>query len=111
MEFDNLRSQYVTSSRWGGRRYPPFAFTEQGVAMLSGVLNSPRAIQVNIVIMRVFVRMRQMLADHAELRLKLEKLERKYDAQFRVVFQAIRKLMEPTRPQKKQRQIGFVSRE
>jgi hypothetical protein len=96
-EFDNLRyqsgtsslrSQFVTS-RWGGRRYPPYAFTEQGVAMLSSVLHSDRAIHVNIEIMRAFVRLRQMLASNVELARKLAALERKYDTQFKVVFDAI----------------------
>ncbi|HSW52867.1 MAG TPA: ORF6N domain-containing protein [Sulfuricaulis sp.] len=105
-EFENLRSQFVTS-RWGGRRYPPNAFTEQGVAMLSSVLNSKRAIQVNIEIMRAFVRLRQMLASNAELARKLAALEKKYDAQFRVVFDAIRELMTPPAPKKK-RSIGFA---
>ena len=107
-EHANLRSQFATSSsrRWGGRRYPPYAFTEQGVAMLSSVLNSKCAIGVNIEIMRAFVRLRQMLASHADLRRKLAALERKYDAQFRVVFDAIRELMEPTKKKKKGR-IGF----
>ncbi|HLA28083.1 MAG: DNA-binding protein [Planctomycetes bacterium RIFCSPLOWO2_12_FULL_50_35] len=91
-EFDNLKSQIVTSS-WGGlRRATPYAFTEQGVAMLSGVLNSQRAVQVNIEIMRAFVRLRQMLASNAELSRKLDALEKKYDAQFKVVFDAIREL-------------------
>jgi phage regulator Rha-like protein len=104
-EFDLLRSQSVTSSQWGGRRYPPYAFTEQGVAMLSSVLNSPRAIQVNIEIMRAFIRLRRILASHAVLARKLETLEKKYDAQFKVVFDAIRKLMTP--PEPKRRRIGF----
>src|SRR5208337_5297038 len=85
-EFAVLRSQSVTSSGWGGRRYPPYAFSEQGVAMLSSVLNSPRAIQVNIEIMRAFIRLRRMLAAHKELARKLEALEKKYDQQFQVVF-------------------------
>ncbi|MCK4342747.1 MAG: ORF6N domain-containing protein [Phycisphaerae bacterium] len=102
-----LRSQFASSKQGrGGRRYSPYAFTEQGVAMLSSVLNSPRAIQVNIEIMRAFVRLRQMLASHADLRRKLLALERKYDAQFKVVFDAIRKLMEPA-AEKKKRRIGF----
>jgi len=107
-EFDNLRSQFATSRSggWGGRRYPPYAFTEQGVAMLSSVLNSKRAIRVNIEIMRAFVRLRQMLASHAQLRHKLAAMERKYDAQFKVVFDAIRELMEPGEKPKKGR-IGF----
>ncbi|MEW6386981.1 MAG: hypothetical protein AB1491_05630 [Thermodesulfobacteriota bacterium] len=95
----------MTSSQWGGHRYPPYAFTEQGVAMLSSVLHSPRAIAVNIEIMRAFIRLRRMLASHADLARKLETLEKKYDAQFKVVFDAIRKLMafpEPKRPR-----IGF----
>ena len=104
-EFAYLRSQSVTSSDWGGRRYPPYAFTEQGVAMLSSVLRSQRAIRVNIEIMRAFIRLRQMLASHAELARKLDALEKKYDAQFKVVFEAIRQLMAP--PEPKRRAIGF----
>jgi len=105
-EFAHLRSQFVISSVWGGRRYPPYAFTEQGVAMLSSVLRSDRAVRVNIEIMRAFVQLRRMLATHAELAHKLEELERKYDAQFKVVFEAIRELMTPPEPKKK-RPIGF----
>jgi len=105
-EFNNLRSQFVTSS-WGGRRYPPYAFTEQGVAMLSSVLHSDRAIHVNIEIMRAFVRLRQLLASNTELARKLAALEKKYDTQFKVVFDAIRELMTPTEPKKK-RPIGFA---
>ncbi len=108
-EFKILRSQFVTSSQWGGRRYLPFAFTEQGVAMLSSVLRSRRAVLVNIEIMRAFVRVRQMLASHAALARKLDALEKKYDAQFRVVFDAIRELMAPPQPNRK-RAIGFVPR-
>ena len=104
-EFDDLRSQIVTSS-WGGRRYPPYAFTEQGVSMLSSVLRSKRAIQVNIEIMRAFVQLRRMLASQADLARKLAVLEKKYDAQFKVVFDAIRELMAPPEPNKKQN-IGF----
>jgi hypothetical protein len=104
-EFANLKSQFVTSS-WGGiRRAMPYAFTEQGVAMLSGILNSPRAIRVNIEIMRAFVRLRQMLVSNAELARKLHALEKKYDAQFKVVFDAIRELMTP--PDKPRRRIGY----
>ncbi len=87
-ELSHLRSQSVTSSDWGGRRYPPHAFTEQGVAMLSSVLRSERAVQVNIEIMRTFVRLREMLAGHVERAQKRTALERKYDAQFKVVFDA-----------------------
>ncbi|HTP51399.1 MAG TPA: ORF6N domain-containing protein [Anaeromyxobacteraceae bacterium] len=104
-EAQNLRSQTVTSSSWGGRRYLPLAFTEQGVAMLSSVLRSERAVRVNIEIMRAFVRLRQVLQSNAALAQKLAALERKYDAQFKVVFDAIRELMEP--PAKAQRRIGF----
>src|SRR4030065_1429791 len=101
-----LRSQFATSKEGrGGRRYLPYAFTEHGVAMLSSVLNSERAIKVNIEIMRTFVRLRQMLASNAELARKLEALEKKYDVQFSVVFDAIRQLMKPDEPKKKP--IGF----
>ena len=104
-EFAVLKSQFVISS-WGGlRRATPYAFTEQGVAMLSSVLRSERAIYVNIEIMRAFVRLRRMLASHAELARKLDALERKYDAQFKAVFDAIRQLMTPSEP--KRRPIGF----
>jgi len=103
-EFEILRSQIVTSS-WGGRRYPPYAFTEQGVAMLSSVLRSPRAIQVNIEIMRAFVRLRRMLSAHRDLARILDELEKKYDEQFAVVFEAIRQLMTP--PSRETRKIGF----
>jgi len=103
-EWKNLRSQFVTSS-WGGRRHLPYVFTEQGVAMLSSVLNSERAIRVNIEIMRAFVRLRQLLASNTELARKLAELERKCDKQFQIVFEAIRKLMIP--PETKRKQIGF----
>jgi hypothetical protein len=109
-EFADLRCQTGTSNAGrGGRRYAPYAFTEQGVAMLSGLLNSPRAVAVNIEIMRAFVRLRQMLASHADLARKLDALERKYDVQFRAVFDAIRELMAPPEPARKGR-IGFVAR-
>jgi hypothetical protein len=104
-EFESLRFQFGTSSSWGGRRYRPYAFTEQGVAMLSSVLRSRRAVQVNIEIMRAFVRMRQMLASNAELARRLAELEKRYDAQFKIVFDAIRELMVP--PEKERRSIGF----
>ena len=111
-EFTNLRSQIVTSS-WGGlRRATPYAFTEQGVAMLSSVLRSKRAIQVNIEVMRAFVRLRQFLAAHKELGEKLAELERKvgsHDEQIRIIFEAIRQLMTP--PQPKRRPIGFHVKE
>ena len=105
-EAAGLRSQIGTSKKdRGGRRYLPYAFTEQGVAMLSSVLRSPRAIQVNIEIMRAFVRLRQMLASNAELSGRLDELESKYDRQFKIVFDAIRELMTPVRATRKQ--IGF----
>ena len=104
-EFGILRSQFVISSQWGGRRYPPYAFTEHGVAMLSSVLRSQRAVQVNIEIMRTFVRLRRLLASHEEMRRRLDELERRYDKRFRVVFEAIKQLMAP--PQGKQARIGF----
>jgi len=108
-EWDNLKSQTVISS-WGGpRRATPYAFTEQGIAMLSSVLKSRRAIQVNIEIMRPFVRLRQMLASNAHLARKLTELEKKYDTQFKIVFDAIRELMKPPEPNK--RKIGFLVKE
>lgn len=109
-EVARLRFQIGTSKRGrGGRRYAPYAFTEQGVAMLSGVLRSPRAVHANIAIMRAFVRLRQMLAAHADLARRLDELERKYDKHFRVVFEAIRELATPLEPPPKQ--IGFRVRE
>jgi hypothetical protein len=101
-----LKSQSVISS-WGGRRHPPYAFTEQGVAMLSSVLRSNRAVQVNVEIMRAFVRLRRILAENAGLARRLDDLEKKYDVQFRVVFDAIRKLMQPPSPPR--RKIGFAT--
>jgi len=95
-EFASLRSQFVISKGKGGRRYPPYAFTEQGVAMLSSVLNSKRAIQVNIQIMRAFTQLRQMLLTHKDLKKKIEAMEKKYDKQFKIVFEAIKQLLEAT---------------
>jgi len=109
-EFENLKSQIaISSSKWGGRRHAPYAFTEQGVAMLSSVLHSERAIQVNIAIMRAFVQLREMIASNKGLARRLTELEKKYDGQFRIVFEAIRELM--TEPQPKSRRIGFKSAE
>jgi phage regulator Rha-like protein len=107
-ETESLRSQFATlkSSRGQHRKYLPYAFTEQGVAMLSSILNSERAILVNIEIMRTFVKLRQMLASNKELAKRLDELEEKYDAQFKVVFDAIRELMTP--PEPKRRSIGFI---
>jgi hypothetical protein len=96
-EVANLKSQFVTSS-WGGTRKPPRVFTEQGVAMLSGLLNSKRAIQVNIAIMRAFVELRELLLTHKELAEKLEELERKYqlhETDIQAIFEVIKKLLEP----------------
>jgi hypothetical protein len=106
-QLSNLKSQIVTSS-WGGRRTRPYAFTEQGVAMLSSVLKSKRAVLVNIEIMRTFVKLRRILATHDELARKLASLERKYDRQFKLIFDAIREIMNPKDPPKR-RQIGFHS--
>ena len=104
-----LRSQIGALKRGQHIKYRPYAFTEHGILMLSSVLNCERAIKVNIEIMRAFVRLRMMLASHAELARKLDALEKKYDAQFRVVFDAIRELMRP--PDPKKRPIGFLVEE
>jgi len=108
-ELENLRSQIVTSS-WGGTRYAPFAFTEQGVAMLSSVLNSETAIEVNIAIMRVFVFMRQYALSHKDLTEKLQELEKKYDQKFHTIHQALDYLLQKDKQlteQPKRKQIGF----
>ena len=110
-EVTTLRCQFGTSKTSdprGGTRYAPMAFTEQGVAMLSSVLNSPRAIQVNIAIMRAFMRLRHILASHTDLARKLDELEQKYDKQFSVVFEALRELMNPPEPPRPT--IGFEVR-
>jgi hypothetical protein len=109
-EMESLRSQSVISNAGrGGRRYTTQAFTEQGVAMLSGLLNSPRAIAVNVEIMRAFVRLRQMIASNTDLSRKLAVLEKKYDAHFKSVFDAIRELMTPVEDNTPlhKREIGF----
>ena len=106
-ENDYLRRQTGTLKRGEHTKYSPYAFTEQGVAMLSSVLRSKRAVQVNIEIMRTFVRLKQMLASNAELDRKVNALEKKYDAQFKVVFDAIRELMKPLAPGPSKRKIGF----
>ena len=104
----SLRSQSVILKPGHHRKFRPFAFTEQGVGMLSGVLNSPRAVQTHIAIVRVFVQLHQMLASHADLSRKMESLEKKYDKQFRVVFDAIRELMSDKKlPKLPKREIGF----
>jgi hypothetical protein len=103
---ERLRSQIVTSKKGrGGRRYRPYAFTEQGVAMLSSVLRSSRAVEVNIAIMRTFVQLRRLMESNRDLARKIEALEKKYDEQFAVVFDAIKELIAPPEPPKKR--IGF----
>src|SRR5260370_306552 len=105
-EMRNLRFQIGTSRKGqGGRRYAPYAFTEQGIAMLSSVLRSARAVQVNVAIMRTFVRLREMLATHEELRRKLDAMEKRYDARFQAVFATIRQMLETSVRAKKS--IGF----
>ena len=106
-EFSDLRSQIATSS-WGGPRYVPMAFTELGIAMLSSVLNSKRAIKVNIQIMRTFSKMREMLATHTDLRRKIEEMEKKYDENFKIVFEAIGQLF--VQEDEPKRQIGFMEK-
>jgi len=108
-EYDSLRRQFGTLKRGEHSKYSPMAFTEQGVAMLSSVLNSQRAIDVNILIMRAFLRLREMVSSHRDLLRRVEEMERKYDRQFQVVFEAIKQLMaEPERPKKR---IGFEVKE
>jgi hypothetical protein len=103
-EFESLISQFVTSS-WGGVRKLPYVFTEHGILMLSSVLNSENAIQVNIQIMRTFSKLRKMLSAHEDIKRKIESMEKKYDSQFRIVFDAIKELI--TEELKPQRKIGF----
>jgi len=103
-EFDNLRSQFATSS-WGGRRYPPIAFTEHGAVMLASVLNSPTAIRTSVEIVRAFIRLRELMIKHKDLARRLDALEAKYDQQFTAVFDAVRQLMVP--PQKEPREMGY----
>jgi phage regulator Rha-like protein len=103
-EVENLRSQFATSS-YGGRRYETYAFTEQGIAMLSSVLRSPRAVQINIQIMRAFTKMRKLLASHTEFREKIIELEQKYDESFRIVFRAIEEILDEKEEPKEK--LGF----
>lgn len=103
-EFRNLIFQFGTS-RWGGTRKNPRVFTEHGILMLSSVLNSKRATQVNIQIMRTFIKMREMLSAHKDILRRIEEMEKKYDSQFRVIFQTVKKMMSP--PDTPKRQIGF----
>lgn len=106
-----LRSQIVTLKKGRGRhfKYPPLAFTENGISMLSSVLNSERAINVNIQIMRTFTRLREIISSHKDLARRLNELEKKYDSQFKIVFDAIREIMSP--PCKLKKQIGFTAKE
>ena len=105
-EFQNLKFHFGTSS-WGGRRYPPYAFTEQGIAMLSSVLRSKKAIDVNIAIMRTFVKLRQILATNDVLRRKIEAMERKYDEQFKFVFNLLSEMaLAEEKPKPK---IGYLA--
>src|SRR5262249_15066801 len=108
-EYNALRRQFGTFKRGEHSKYLPYAFTEQGVSMLSSVLRSTRAVQVNIEIMRAFVRLRELMVTHKDLVRRLNEMENKYDAQFKVVFDAIRELMTP--PESKKRKIGFLVKE
>jgi len=105
IEFDNLKSQFVTSS-WGGIRKMPFAFTEQGVAMLSGIINSERAIEVNIQIMRAFVQLRHIVIEHTELKREVEALRKQTEERFEIVFTVLDKLVSDGEPPDKK--IGFI---
>ena len=105
----SLRSQIATLKRGKHKKYLAYAFTEQGVAMLSSMLNSERAIQVNIAIMRTFIKLREIMATHKDLARKIDDIEKKYDAQFKVVFDAIRRLL--TTPEKPKKRIGFYKEE
>jgi hypothetical protein len=105
-EFANLRSQIVISSLWGGRRSAPYAFTEQGVAMLSSVLRSRRAVAVNVEIMRTFVELRRLVSEHADLANRITELEERYDGKFQVIFDAIRGLIAP--PETSRKRIGYL---
>ncbi|OGS47337.1 MAG: DNA-binding protein [Elusimicrobia bacterium RIFOXYD2_FULL_34_15] len=108
VELQNWRSQIVTSNPFTkmGLRRCPYAFTEQGVAMLSGILNSDRAITVNIQIMRTFTKLRALISTHKDLQRKIEEMEKKYDHQFKIVFDAIRQIIAP--PEPKRKKIGFM---
>jgi len=106
-EFASLRSQIVISNLRGGRRSAPYAFTEHGVAMLSSVLRSKRAIAVNIEIVRAFVYLRQIISEHADLAKRIDELEELYDGKFQIVFDAIRGLIQP--PAKEKKRIGYLN--
>jgi hypothetical protein len=107
-EEEDLRCQFgISNPERGGRRYLPYAFTQEGVAMLSSVLRSPRAVAVNVSIMRAFVRMRSILAEHQDLKRRIDDLELRYDAEFKAVFDAIRRVVQPLMAPAKRRRIGF----
>lgn len=110
-EFESIRSHFATIKigRGAHRKYLPYVFTEQGIAMLSSVLNSDRAIEVNIQIMRAFVKLRELMTTHKDLARKLSELEKKYDGQFQIVFNAIRQIIEVE--EKPRRKIGFIAKE
>lgn len=108
-ESRRLRSQIVTSRSHGGRRTMPYAFTEEGVAMLSSVLRSRRAIAVNVEIMRAFVRLRELLNQHRDLAQKIRELEERYDSKFAVVFEAIHELLDDEKPLKPRPRVGFLT--
>ena len=104
-EFNNLKSQFVISS-WGGVRKMPLAFTEQGVAMLSGILNSDKAIEVNIQIMRAFIKLRHMILEHDELKRELDELRKEMNERFQIVFTVLDKLV--SEDEETKRKIGFI---
>ena len=109
-EFESLRSHFATSSsKHGGRRYLPYSFTEHGALMAASVLDTPRAVEVSLYVVRAFVKLRELIASHKDLARKLDELEKKYDGQFQVVFEAIRQLM--AIEEKPKRKIGFLSKE
>ena len=106
-EFNDLRSHFVISSHWGGRRYAPYAFTEQSIAMLSSVLRSKQAVAINIEIMRAFIQLRRLMNNNEDFKRKIERLEKKYDKQFKIIFEAISQIMSPS-ISKSKRPIGFA---
>jgi hypothetical protein len=109
-DFEHLRSHFATSSlKHGGRRYLPYAFTEHGALMVASVLDTPRAVKVSIYVVRAFVKLREMIASHKDLVRKLDGIEKKYDGQFQIVFEAIRQLMAIEK--KPKRKIGFMAKE
>ncbi len=106
-EFENLKSQIVTSSSWGGRRKLPFAFTEHGAVMVANLLRSPRAIGMSIEVVRAFINLRHLAVTHRELAARINELENKYDKQFQVVFDALRELFDDDEQQSKKKPVGY----